>query len=180
MKKSDVSIPEAGYFSFISFSSDSFEPEFKKQMNMKRKILAIVAFLTGVFMLQGCDEKQIGFDRLPSAAQAFIMQYFPDEEVSYAEMDRDDGRRDYSVHLSDGTEIDFDENGNWTNVDCNYSVLPAGLLPAKAMEEISSRHPEAKPYKVEKERMGYEVSLTDGWELVFDASWNYVRESRND
>lgn len=85
---------------------------------MKKNLALLMVFFAGFFALQGCDEKKIDFDKLPSAAQAFITQYFPGEEVTYAERDKDDGQKDYKVRLSDGTEIEFDENGNWTSVDC--------------------------------------------------------------
>ena len=77
--------------------------------------------LVGMLGLQSCDdEREISYGKLPSLARAFIETYFPDQSVSYAERDKDDGRREYSVVLSNGTEIDFDQNsplakaGSWS------------------------------------------------------------------
>lgn len=147
---------------------------------MKKNLALLMVFFAGFFALQGCDEKKIDFDKLPSAAQAFITQYFPGEEVTYAERDKDDGRKDYKVRLSDGTEIEFDENGNWTSVDCNFSVLPDGILPASVTAYIAENYPDAKAYKVEREYSGYEVSITTGQELLFNSDWEFVRLSSAD
>lgn len=147
---------------------------------MKKRIALIMMFFAGFFALQSCDEKKLDFGRLPSAAQAFIQQYFPDATVTYAERDRDDGKKDYTVRLSDGTEIEFDENGDWTSVDCNFSQLPEGIIPAAAAEYIATNFPDAKPYKVDKEYGGYEVSIGGGKKLIFDSSWNFVRETVDD
>lgn len=147
---------------------------------MKKNLALLMVFFAGFFALQGCDEKKIDFDKLPSAAQAFITQYFPGEEVTYAERDKDDGQKDYKVRLSDGTEIEFDENGNWTSVDCGYSALPDGILPAAATECITAKYPDAKAYKVEKEYGGYDVHITTGQELVFNSNWEFVRVSTGD
>ena len=80
---------------------------------LKRKVLGLMAVLSGLMVLAGCDEdREIKSDRLPDAAKSFISQYFPAESILYAEKDRDDRTVSYSVRLSDGTEIDFDEERN--------------------------------------------------------------------
>lgn len=103
---------------------------------MKRiGIIGLLLALVGMLGLQSCDdEREISYGKLPSLARAFIETYFPDQSVSYAERDKDDGRREYSVVLSNGTEIDFDQNGDWESVDCKFSVLPEGIVPQSIAE----------------------------------------------
>ena len=96
----------------------------------------------------------------------------------HTERDRDDGQKEYTVWLSDGTEIEFDENGSWTSIDCNTTVLPDGILPQKATDYIAQNYPQEKAYKVEKIRGGYEVGITNGLELIFDSDWNFSRLDR--
>ena len=147
-------------------------------IGMKRKLIGRIAVITGIFMVQACEERNIDFDKLPGAAQSFIMTYFPDADVVRAERDRDDGQKEYTVWLSDGTEIEFDENGSWTSIDCNTTVLPDGILPQKATDYIAQNYPQEKAYKVEKIRGGYEVGITNGLELIFDSDWNFSRLDR--
>lgn len=100
--------------------------------------------LVGMLGLQSCDdEREISYGKLPSLARAFIETYFPDQSVSYAERDKDDGRREYSVVLSNGTEIDFDQNGDWESVDCKFSVLPEAsfLSPLLRIWQSATRMP---------------------------------------
>lgn len=133
--------------------------------------------LVGMLGLQSCDdEREISYGKLPSLARAFIETYFPDQSVSYAERDKDDGRREYSVVLSNGTEIDFDQNGDWESVDCKFSVLPEGIVPQSTAEDMAIRYPDAKAYKIERQLGGYELSIGQGRELVYAADGTFIRE----
>lgn len=72
--------------------------------------------------MQSCENNtnfgNISPNKLPNAAKSFIEQYFADQTIVAAEKEMDDGQIVYEVTLSDGTELDFDENGEWTDVDC--------------------------------------------------------------
>lgn len=146
---------------------------------MKKYIMILAAAIAGIAVLSGCEEVKIKESKLPDAAQTFIRQYFPDKEVVFAEKERDNGTTQYNVRLGDGTEIDFDADGNWTGVDCEYSLLPDGILPAAIGEYIAANYPDAKAYKVEKEYGNYEVGITTGGlALVFNADGQFIRESK--
>ncbi|MBO8448041.1 MAG: PepSY-like domain-containing protein [Bacteroidetes bacterium] len=145
---------------------------------MKKLALFFAALFAGITLFQGCEETKIKFEKLPGAAQTFITQYFPGIDVVFAEKERDNGTRHYNVRLADGTELDFDADGNWTSVDCEYSILPSGILSSGIETYIATNYPDAKAYKVEKEFGGFEVWITGGRALVFNANGEYVRESR--
>ena len=147
---------------------------------LKRKVLGLMAVLSGLMVLAGCDEdREIKSDRLPDAAKSFISQYFPAESILYAEKDRDDRTVSYSVRLSDGTEIDFDEDGVWTSVDCNFSPVPSGIVPEPIYTHLGAYVPGGTEiFKVEKMWGGYEITIKDGRELIYDAEGVFVREDR--
>lgn len=92
-----------------------------KQVFIKPLLLLLV-ILAGA----SCDkdEKEIGYDALPQKARQFIAQYFPGAECTRAVRDKDDGTTEYEAWLSDGAELEFDEQGEWTSVDCKFSALP--------------------------------------------------------
>lgn len=152
-----------------------------------RKLLAFLPILLGVWMLSSCDdEKKIDFGELPGEARSFIENYFPSADILSIVQEKEDGRKEYQVQLSDGTEMEFDEDGAWTNIECYYSPLPTGILPATVIAKVEELHSGAYINGVEKEQGGYvvEVTAADGidWDMRFNAQFEYVSQSqdRND
>ena len=152
-----------------------------------RKLLAFFPILLGVWMLSSCDdEKKIDFGDLPSEARSFIENYFPSADILSIIQEKENGRKEYQVKLSDGTDMEFDEDGEWTNIECYFSPLPTGILPANVITKVEELHPEAYINGVEKELGGYVVEVTDAggidWDMRFNAQFEYVSQSqdRND
>ena len=70
-------------------------------------------------------------NRLPQQARNFISTYFPDCQLQHIKIDKELTSTSYEVYMTDGTEIDFDGKGNWTDVDrekCGTKV-PDALIP---------------------------------------------------
>lgn len=152
-----------------------------------RKLLAFFPILLGVWMLSSCDdEKKIDFGDLPSEARSFIENYFLSADILSIVQEKEDGRKEYQVKLSNGTDMEFDEDGEWTNIECYFSPLPTGILPANVITKVEELHPEAYINGVEKELGGYVVEVTDAggidWDMRFNAQFEYVSQSqdRND
>ena len=152
-----------------------------------RKLLAFFPILLGVWMLSSCDdEKKIDFGDLPSEARSFIENYFPSADILSIVQEKEDGRKEYQVKLSNGTDMEFDEDGEWTNIECYFSPLPTGILPANVITKVEELHPEAYINGVEKELGGYVVEVTDAggidWDMRSNAQFEYVSQSqdRND
>lgn len=146
----------------------------------KVKYLAVLAtVVAGLLSLTGCDdEERISYGKLPAAARTFIETFFPTERCVYAERDRDDGRREYEARLSNGTEIKFDSSGQWIEVDCKFSLVPAGIVPETIVADVAVRYPDAGIYKIERALGGYEVSIGSGLELIYTSDGRFVREER--
>ena len=152
-----------------------------------RKLLAFFPILLGVWMLSSCDdEKKIDFGDLPSEARSFIENYFPSADILSIVQEKEDGRKEYQVKLSDGTDMEFDEDGEWTNIECYFSPLPTGILPANVITKVEELRTEAYINGVEKELGGYVVEVTDAggidWDMRFNAQFVFVSQSqdRND
>ena len=92
--------------------------------------------------------------------------------------DKDDGTTEYEAWLSDGAELEFDEQGEWTSVDCKFSALPDGILPESIATDITARYPDTVPYKVEKQPGGYEIDIP-GWELYYNNQGTFIRAERD-
>lgn len=108
------------------------------------------------------------------SAQLFVKQYFAGASYSRVEKEKDNGFWEYEVWLSDGSQVEFDEKGEWKSVDCKYSVLPIGIIPFVIAEDIAKRHPDLKPYKIEKEVGGYEIDIP-GYDLYYGNNGIFIR-----
>lgn len=150
-------------------------------MKMKlKRIKLLVTVLGSLLVLMGCDdEKTIGYSELPSSARTFIEQYFPARTALHVQREKDDGRHKYECTLDDGTQLEFDASGVWTEVDCKFSALPAGILPEAISAHMGEHYPQAVPYKIERQPGGYEVSVSGSLELIYNAEGGFVREQRD-
>ena len=110
------------------------------------------------------SDRVITANQLPAAAQTFINQTFPGASIMYAEID--DGK--YEVHLNDGSEINFDRKGNWDKVDCKLKAVPAHLIPATIASNVETQFSGTVITKIDKERYGYEIELSNGLDLKFN------------
>ena len=106
--------------------------------------------------------------QLPAAAQSFIQKNFPGQAVSYAKVDKDFGKTTYEVRLNNGTELEFDKNGNWDKVDCNLSAVPSHLVPTAIADYVKTHFADATIVKIDKERYGYEIELSNQLDLKFN------------
>lgn len=114
------------------------------------------------------DDMPIPAAQLPAAAQAFVQQNFPGKTIAYAEKDTEFMRTKYEVHLNDGTSIDFDKAGNWDKVDCHMVAVPAALVPAAIQQYVYTNFAGAVVVKIDKERHGYDIELSNDMELKFN------------
>jgi len=145
--------------------------------NLKMKHYAMIAatLLAGVLLFTECASMRIPYRRLPAKAKAFIETYFPTESCVYAERDRDDGRKEYEAKLSNGTEIDFHASGDWKKVDCEYSFLPAGIVPQAIVDDLAVRFPGGRISKAERAMGGYKITLGSGVEIIYSPDGTFIR-----
>ena len=110
---------------------------------------------------------------LPDAITTFIKQHFPNAQVVGVEPDRDHGGLEFDVYLNDGTQIDFDANNQWDQVESMKGV-PAFFIPKGIANYVKSNYQNAVITKINKEYHGYEIELANGMELSFDRSGNFM------
>ncbi len=110
---------------------------------------------------------------LPEPITAFLKQHFPDATVAGVETDRDHGSVEYEVHLNNGTQIDFDANNQWDQVEAMKGV-PAYFIPKAIASYVKSNYQDMTITKVNKEYHGYEIELSNGLDLNFDRSGQFL------
>ena len=120
------------------------------------------------------DGRIIPADQLPAAATQFIQQHFADKAIALVEMDRNRHGIEYEVKLNDGTDIDFDGEGAWTKVDCQYQAVPEAIVPAAIVTYVKANYPDQPIVQIDKERYGYKVEFLSDLELLFDNKFNFI------
>ena len=136
---------------------------------MKSTKLIMMAFAAMLMQASACsaDDRMIPAEQLPAAAQSFIKKNFPKESIAFAEKD---GYvcPTFEAHLSNGTEINFDRNGNWEKVDCTMAPVPANLVPVNIANYVKTNFAGAQIVKIDKERYGFDIELSNDLELKFN------------
>ncbi|MDR0976233.1 MAG: PepSY-like domain-containing protein [Prevotellaceae bacterium] len=107
-------------------------------------------------------------NQLPAVARNFINQYFPQIKVSYVIMDRDLFDKEYEVLLADRTEIKFDSDGQWKEVDCKRAAVPDGIVPDYILKYVRDTFPEEFITQIERGRKGTEVELRNDVSFLFN------------
>lgn len=113
---------------------------------------------------------------LPQSARTTIKNNFT-SEISLIKIDNEFGRiSDYEVILTDGTEIKFDRNGNWEDVECSLNnTVPASFIPSQVAAFVKKNQPDTHIIGIEKDRRGYEVQLSNGVEMKFDKQGQFQK-----
>ena len=137
---------------------------------MKKVLSILVLALVAVQLAFAGDVKQ-----LPLTARNFINRYFTDPQISHIKIETGIlGSKSYEVLLTDRTEIDFDSNGNWTDVDCKKAAVPEALIPVSVKEYVKTNFPQEVITKIERRRSGVEVELANDYSLKFNSKGKFV------
>ena len=143
---------------------------------MKKFALLLLIIVGAIGIAKSKDEYAHDGSVLPAAAQSSIKKNFK-SSVSVVKIDKDFGRiSEYEVTLTDGSEITFDRNGNWKEVETNIGKqVPAAYIPAGVRDYVAKNQKGAHVVGIEKERNGYEVSLSNGIDIKFDRQGKFIR-----
>ncbi len=140
---------------------------------MKKIILVLVAiFSIGVFSASADNDKIINKNQLPAQAQQFINEHFGGIDLSYAKSERDILKKSFEVRLANGVKIEFNDKGVWEEVDCQFSEVPAEIIPVAIKKYIDENFAGEKVISIERNRFNYEVKLSNRLELKFDKEFN--------
>ena len=105
---------------------------------MKKLMTLAICLFAFIGITRADDDKPVTVDQLPQKAQAFIKQYFADKQVSLAKQERDFFDKSYEVMFVNGEKVEFDKNGEWKDVDCKFSEVPADIIPQAIRTHIAS------------------------------------------
>lgn len=134
---------------------------------MKLK-LSLLALLVGFSSLLA--DVVVAVNSLPANAQNFIDQHFKGVSIGLVERDMDS----FDVTLTDGTKIDFNIAGEWTEVDGKYKAIPTSFLPANVVQKAKAAQPNAIILQVDREVMGYKFKFNNRMKVYTDTNGNVL------
>ena len=134
---------------------------------MKKLFVLLLGLMTlNVF---AANDRPVTFQQLPQKAQQFINTHFSGVEFLSATVDDD-----YEVYLANGTKVEFTLQGEWKEVKCPGSAVPAAIIPAAISKYVKANFPNTTIVKIDKKYGGYDVELNTDLELVFDKNGNFI------
>lgn len=140
-----------------------------------KKLLMLMMLAVSVFSVSARDTYTRDVKVLPTAAQTVLKNNFK-SSVSHIKIDKDLMTTEYDVVLNNGTEITFDKDGNWKDVEMNNkTAVPSDFVPVNVANYVKQNQKNAKIVGIEKDRGGYSVDLSNGVEIKFDKNGNFVR-----
>ena len=143
-------------------------------MIIKKYILLIISIILSVGTACSDDIKTTDINVLPGKAQKYLANF--NSQISLIEIDKQIiGGDRFEVLLVDGTEIDFNAEGEWTGIDCKAITVPSMFVPKSISNYITQHFPNLGIKKIEKDSRGYDVELTNGIDLKFDQKGVFLR-----
>lgn len=103
----------------------------------------------------------------------FVETYFPQVGIQRVKLDDNE----YEVKLTDKTEIEFNLGFEWKKIDCDdsnvYGSVPTELVPVQITDYVTTNFPNKHIDSIEKKHNGgWEIELSNGLEITFDANFN--------
>ena len=139
-----------------------------------------IKFLSVFFLFAGissnAQESVITKNELPQEAQKFISNNFPKNTVDFVIADKEIISTDYKVKFKEGTEIECDADGNWTEVDGNRTAIPTGFIQKSILTYVKEKFPKTQIVEIKKGYLGrQEIKLSNGLELEFNSKGKFKK-----
>ena len=122
------------------------------------------------------DDFVVPVSALPQNARAFIQRTFPSAQIWKVERD---GRK-FDVQLSNGVSIDFLTNGEWVNIDSEYTPIPDSAFPAAVIQAVRNAHPQAAVIDAETEWGNYKLKLNNMMEVIVSGNGQLMGQKFDD
>lgn len=134
-------------------------------------------------LLSSCSDNEpyeaVDYQQIPPVSRSFISTYFPGMQIKSSKMEHDDGTVRYEVKFFNGIEIEFDQNGLWTDIDMpKHMEVPPAMLPIPMAQYIAANFPGSGVNEISRKYNGYEVELTNGVDLIFDSNGYLIHIDR--
>ncbi|MTG98189.1 hypothetical protein GJV76_08610 [Myroides sp. BIT-d1] len=158
---------------------------------MKKRILllATVCLLGLNFTACSSDDNSndsnrfetIDQEQLPATTKNFLKGVFPASLVKQSGKVNHENYygSKYTTTLDNNVKIDFNKNGDWTEVETiNKTAIPEAFLEqevAKINQYVKTNYPNNFIIEIDRDyKRGYEIELNNGLEMFFDINQNFI------
>ena len=132
-----------------------------------KKILLVMSVVL-VSMACVAEDRPVVSEQLPAPAREFLNANYPGEKISYAVVDDDLVRPDYTVRLANGVELQFENSGALETISART------VVPVQISDYVKANFPDALIIDYEIGRREYEVELSNGLELKFNGKFRLI------
>lgn len=141
---------------------------------MKKLVFLLVGLFALSVALKADNVKTVQIGQLPTPAQTFITTYFKDSKVALAKVETEFLSKTYEVLFTNGSKVEFDRSGEWTEVQCKTGEIPSEIVPQPIRDYVKQNYPEAVIQKIERDKHDIEVKLSNRWEITFDHNMRVI------
>lgn len=141
---------------------------------MKKILVLCVALATLVGTAHADEKRAIDIGQLPAAGQEFLKTHFDGHTVAFVAEEGLLWGKEYEVRFTDGTQVEFDEKGAWKEVRAHAGGVPAAIVPQEIAAIVGRDYPQVAIRRIERDRKGWEVRLSNSLELEFDRQMRLV------
>ena len=128
---------------------------------MKYFLMVLMCLASSSLM---ADDTPIPVEQLPEVARTFVQTNFKGQKIMYAEKDWNS----FECRLADGTKIEFNKKGAWKKIDRKSVAVPECIVPQAILEYVKANFEGCVVTKIEKERYGYDIELSNDIDLKFN------------
>lgn len=112
---------------------------------------------------------------LPGAAQNFIRDHYSSSQVDWIKVDKEAmGMDKYEVQFKDGTNIEFNQNGDWRAIESRDVVIPS-MVTSSFTPYLTTNYPNERVVSVKRDGNGYDVKLSNRKTLKFNDRGEFMR-----
>ena len=140
---------------------------------MKKNILTLV--LAIFLSVSGFAQNGMAtLGQLPAKAQEFVKTYFSDYTIQYIFSDREFADIDYKIRFEDGTEIEFNAKGDWTDVSGKKKCIPTAFILTEITNYVETYHKDLCITDIEREFNRITIELSNNLEIEFNSKGKLI------
>ncbi len=117
-----------------------------------------------------------GVGQLHDSIHVFLHRYFPENQVDHYKLERDGlAVTAFDIYLDDGSEIVFNRDGEWTEIDMDKKPVPNPLIPPAILQYVRTEYPKADIIEIEKEEKNiYKIVLDNDVDFLINESGQLI------
>ncbi|ARJ56553.1 hypothetical periplasmic protein (DUF2874 domains) [Campylobacter cuniculorum DSM 23162 = LMG 24588] len=132
-------------------------------------------FLTLILLCVLFADFIISPESLPPNAKEFLQKNF-NAQIGIVQVDKNN----YEVYLSDGTELEFDMDGSWREIESKFNPLNFNILPPILADIIKNNYPNATMLEIKKKINYYKIQLNNGLKVIIDFNGTILHQEFDD